>query len=82
MNLSFIPSQPIDASEGSYEISKEYITLGASTGNGSNVDSKQQFKFEVVNTDVSFITEEGKSTVTASLFKIGVGMYIIIKCIG
>lgn len=81
MNLSFIPSQPLDASKGSYDISEEYITLGASTGNGSNVGSKEQFKFEVVNTDVSFTTEEGKSTVNASLFKLGVGMYIITKWI-
>ena len=81
MNLTFIPNQPKDKSEGSYDISDGFIKFAASAGNGSNVSSSQRFKFEIFSTRMALITKPGVSYVTESLALLGVGMFIIFLCV-
>ena len=76
MNLTFTPNQPKDKSVGSYDISEGFIKFAASTGNGSNVNSSQRFKFEILSTRMVEITKPGVLYVTKSLALLGVGIVI------
>ena len=81
MNLTFVPNQPKDKSEGSYDISDGFIRFAASTGNGSNVSISQRFKFEILSTKMELITKPGVLHVTERLDSLGVGMLISFSCV-